>query len=271
MSGPALRSKNEIPVVDAILSVVAPYLLIVGILYLIAPHLFSINAYPYLSNVSQIFGVFHIACGSLLLWVRLSSNRFHPIVIAALISEVLVLLMSAGFMTKGAYWLGVFGNIVLAVLALIAVVELVRARPPRQMRPPLIAEPLEWATALFAIGSAGAIVLHRFWQAGFSDDGLALDALWPIAAGLLILAPLDLFVARSPDAVSLRSRRILHGCYALSILILAVGFCLELIWTTGVLLGLFGLRVAAPRIGAALRSRLGSRMFAEVDDTHRQL
>src|SRR6187431_2581146 len=101
MSEPAQRNKNGIPVVDAILSVVAPYLLITGTLYLIAPHLFSITEFPYLLNVSLVFGVFHIACGSLLLWACLSSNRFHPVVIAALIAEVAVLLISAGFMTKG--------------------------------------------------------------------------------------------------------------------------------------------------------------------------
>jgi signal transduction histidine kinase/DNA-binding response OmpR family regulator len=271
MSEPGLRNKNGIPVVDAILSVIAPYLLIIGTLYLIAPHLFSIRNYPYLLDVSLVFGIFHIACGSLLLWVRLSTNRVHPLVIAALIGEVAVLLISAGFMTKGAYWLGLFGNVVLAALALLGVVELMRAWPPRPVRPPLIAEPLEWATAVFAIASAGVLLLHRFGQVEFSDDRMAIDALWPIAAGLIALAPLDLLITHRPNLVSRKSRRIVRGCYAGALLILSIGFCLELIWTTGVLLGLFGLRFFAPRISGAMRSPFGARLFAGVDDTHRQL
>ncbi len=271
MSGPGQRNKSGIPVVDAILSVVAPYLLIIGTLYLIAPHLFSIKEYPYLLNVSLVFGLFHIACGSLLLWFRLSPDRVHPMVIAALIAEVAVLLISAGFMTRVSYWLGLFGNVVLAALALFAVAELIRSRPPRWPRPPVIADPVGWATAIFAIASAGAIVLHRFWQAEFSDDRMALDALWPLAIGLLFLAPLDLLDSRRASLLGRQGRRILRGCYAAALIVLAIGFCLELIWTTGVLLGLFGLRFLAPRIGEAMRSRIGARLLAGVDETHRQL
>ena len=271
MSEPEQRNKNGIPVVDAILSVVAPYLLIIGTLYLIAPHLFSIKEYPYLLNLSLVFGLFHIACGSLLLWFRLSPNRIHPMVIAALIAEVAVLLISSGFMTKGEYWLGVFGNVVLAALALIAVAELMRARPPRERRPPLIADPLDLATAIFAMAAAGAIVLHRFWQVEFSDDSIALDVLWPVAIGLLFLAPLDLLGSRRSSLPGHQSRRIVRGCYAAALIILATGFCFELIWTTGILLGLLGLRYIGPRFGEVMRSRIGSRLLTGVDDTHRQL